>query len=75
MEIFSHQGFGEWLCKIVAGVYITHLQNIVGNMLPKKMAAKRNSFLIQVATRIFRIQHHTHVVHKYRCGFGYLDPH
>ena len=46
MEIIAHQGFGEWVCKIVAGVYLPHLHNVVGNMLPKEMVAKRHGFLV-----------------------------
>ena len=75
MEIIAHQGFGEWVFKIVAGVYLPHLHDIYGNMIPNKMVAKRHGFIVHGDTRIFRIQHHTHIVHKYRCGFLYLDPH
>ena len=75
MEIIAHQGFGEWVWKIVAGVYLTHFHNIVVNMIHKKMVAKRQGFLVQGATRIFYIQHQTNFFHKYMCGFWYLDPH
>ena len=75
MEIIAHQGFGEWVYNIVAGVYLPHLHNIFGNMLLKKMVAKCHNFLVQGDARIFCVQHNTNVVHKYRCGFGYLDPH
>ena len=34
MEIIAPQGFGEWVYKIGAGVYLTQRHNIVGNMLP-----------------------------------------
>ena len=37
MEIISRQDFGEWVCKIVAGLYLPHLHNIVVNILPKTM--------------------------------------
>ena len=74
MDIISHQGFGEWVCKIVAGVYIPHFHKKIGNMLSNKMVAKRHGFLVQGATRIRRVQHHTHVVHKYRLRFGCIDP-
>ena len=33
MEIISHQGIGEWVYKIVAGVYPPPLHKIVGNIL------------------------------------------
>ena len=75
MEIVANQGFGEWVCKIVAGVYLPHLHKIVGNMLPNKMVYKRHGLLVQGATRISSVQHHTNVVHKYRCSFRYLNPH
>ena len=63
-EIIAHQGFGKWFCKIVSGLCLSHLHNIVGNMLPNKMVAKCHGFLVQGATRIFRGKNHTHVVHK-----------
>ena len=63
-EIISHKVFGEWVCKIVAGVYLPHLHNIVGKMLPNKMVAKLHGFLVQGAARIRRVEHHIHVVHK-----------
>ena len=75
MENISHQGFDEWFWKIVDRVYLPHLHNIVGNMLPNKMVDKRHGSLVHGDTKIRHVQHHTHVVHKYRCGFGYLDPH
>ena len=64
MEIVANQGFGEWVCKIVAGVYLPHLHKIVGNMLPNKMSSKRHGFLVQGDTRIICVQHHIDVVHK-----------
>ena len=75
MEIIAHQGFGEWVCTFFAGVCIPRLLNIDGNILTNKMVAKHHCFLVQGATRICRVQHHTHVVHNYRCRFGYIDPH
>ena len=68
MEIISRQGFGEWFCKIVAGVYLSYVYKIVRNMYPNKTVDKRKSFIVQGATRIRRVQHHTHVFHKYRCA-------
>ena len=73
MENISHQGFGEWVCKNVSGLYLPHLHNIFGNMLPKEIEEKGHIFLVHIATRISRVKHHTHVVHKYKCRFGYLD--
>ena len=75
MEIIDHHGFDEWFYKIVTDVYLPNLHNIVGNMLTKKIVAKRHGFIVQGATRILRVQHHTHVVQNYRCSFGYPDPH
>ena len=74
-EIITYQGFGEWVCKIIFGVYLPHPQNIVGNMLTGKMLANHHGFLVQCATRISWIQHHTHVVQKHRCRFRELDTH
>ena len=52
MEIISHQGVGEWVYKIVAGVYLPPLHNIVGNSLPNKMVAKIHGFIFLVVTMI-----------------------
>ena len=59
----------------MSGVYLTCLHNIVRNILPNKILAKRHGFLVQVATSISHVQHHTHVVHKYRCRFRDHDHH
>ena len=67
--------FGEWFWKIVDGVYPHHLHKIVRNMTPKKTASKCHGFLVQGATSIRHVQHHTRVAQKYRCMFGYLDSH
>ena len=75
IEIIAHQGFDECLYIIASGVYLHHLHNIVSNILPNKMVGKSHSFIVQGATGISRVQHHTHVVHKYRCRFGYPDNH
>ena len=75
MEIIDHQGFGECVLKSFSGVYLPHLHNIVVNMLPNKMVANRHCFIDQDSNRISRVQHHTHVVHKYMCRFGYLITH
>ena len=75
MEIIAHQGLDECFCKTFAGVYLPHLHNIVGDILSKTMVPKRHCFLVQITTGIIHIQHHTRGVHKYRCGFGYLDTH
>ena len=56
-------------------VYLPRLHNIFGNMLPKKMLAKRHGFIIQVPTMVISFQHHTHIVHRYRCRLGYIYPH
>ena len=69
-EIIDHQGFDEWVWFIFAGLYLPHLQNIVGNMLPTKTVDKRHGFIVHGATRICCVQHQTHVVHKYRYRFG-----
>ena len=74
-EIISHQGLGEWVCKIVAGAYLPHPHNIFGNTIPNKSLAKRHSVLVQGDAIIIRVQNLTHIFHKYSCGFGYLDPH
>ena len=42
---------------------------------PLKMLAKRHTFLVQGATRVSLVQHHTHVVPKYRFRFGDLHSH
>ena len=60
--------FSEWFWKIVSGVYLTHLHNIVSNML-------RHYFLVRGATSIIRVRHHTRFVQQYRCRFEYLDLH
>ena len=62
MKIISHQRFGECVCKIFAGVFLTHLQISIVNMISNKMLAKRRGFLVQGAIMICRIQPHTHVV-------------
>ena len=36
----AYHEFGECICKIVFGVYLPHLHNIVRNMIPKKMVAR-----------------------------------
>ena len=36
MEIIADQVFNEWVYKTIFGVYLPHLLNIIGNMLPKK---------------------------------------
>ena len=64
MEIIARQWFGEWVYKICSGVYLPHLHNVFGNMLPDKMIGKRHSFVVQDATSIFCVQHHIHVFHK-----------
>ena len=71
--IIASKGFVELVCKIAAGVYLPHLHNILSNMIPNKMIAKCHSFTVQGATRISRVQHHTHDFHKYWCRFWYLD--
>ena len=75
MKIIARQVFCECVCKIVSGVYLPHLHKIVGNMLPNKMVDKRHNFPDQGANMICRIQHHTHIVYKYRCRFGYFYLH
>ena len=70
-----HQGFGEWVWKIVVSVYLTHPQNIFGKIIPTIMVAMIRGIIFQGATRIHSVQKNTHVVHKLRCRFGYLDTH
>ena len=60
METISQQGFSEWVCKIVADVYLPYLHSIVGNMLTNKMVSKQHSFLVQGDARIHCVEHHTH---------------
>ena len=75
MEIIAHQGFGEWVCIIFAGVYLPHLHKIVSNITPLKMLAKHHGFFVQGDTRISCVQHHTHDFHKYSSIFKDLDTH
>ena len=75
MDISSHQGFGEWVCKIVADVYLPHLHKIVNIMLPLKMVAKCHGFIVLGATRVIHIQHHIYVLEKYRFRIREFYPH
>ena len=47
-----------------SSVYLPHRHNIVTNILPNKIVAKRHNFPVQGATRISPVQHHIHVVQK-----------
>ena len=75
MEIIAHQGFGEWVWKVVSCLYLLHFHNIVGKIPHNKMVAKSHSFLVQVSAKSIHVQHHTHVYQKYRCSLVYLDLH
>ena len=54
--------------KTFFGVYLPHLQNVVGDMLLNKMVDNHQPW-------VSCVQHHTSVVHKYRSRFVDLDSH
>ena len=47
-KIIAYHEFGECICKIVIGVYLPHLHNIVRNMIPKKMVARLKRLFFRV---------------------------